>query len=249
MVAGMNGSTGACGGWREWLGRSPPWGPLFLHDRALSRYIESRIPVVFDRVAVPMARVLDVGCGAMPFRKYFERDPRCAHYEGADIAGSDSQAVVSIDATTQQINAPTAAYDVVVSFQVLEHSSQPIGLLRECHRVLKPGGVLFATLPFMFEYHAVPRDFRRWTTEGIVEDLSSAGYQEISVDPIESDLQSLLVMNEIYLTRQLGWLVTKPLFLALNMAALAADAARRRHPYRVLPLTVGVVSRTRPSAG
>jgi SAM-dependent methyltransferase len=230
---------------RAWAGRSPAWTPLFLHHRALGRYVESRVPSVFDLASVPSARVLDVGCGDMPFRAFFERDARCGAYEGADIPGSGSKAAIEIDPTTQRIAAPDAAYDVVVAFQVLEHSAQPVPLLRECHRVLKPGGVLFATLPFVFEYHAVPGDFRRWTTEGIAEELASVGFQQIAVDPIETDLQSLIVINELYLTRQIGYVITKPLFLVLNAAALAADKLRRQHPHRVLPLTIGVVGRTR----
>ena len=229
---------------RELAGRSPAWTPLFLHHRALERYVRSRVPAVFDAASTASARVLDVGCGNMPFRAYFESDPRCARYDGADIAGAESHAIVAIDPTTQRIDAAAGSYDVVVSFQVLEHSSQPLALLRECHRALKPGCVLFATLPFVFEYHAVPRDFRRWTTEGIAEDLASVGYETIAVDPVETDLQSLVVINELYLTRQIGYVVTKPLFLAMNAAALAADALRPRRSGRVLPLTIGVLGKT-----
>ena len=99
------------------------------------------------------------------------------------------------------------------------------------------------TLPFMFEYHAVPRDFRRWTHEGIAEDLVSAGYVDIVVEPIESDLQSLLVINQAYLARHLGHVATKPLFLFLNMAALIADRIKADPGYRAVPLTLGVMAR------
>jgi ubiquinone/menaquinone biosynthesis C-methylase UbiE len=42
---------------------------------------------------------------------------------------------------------PDAAFDVVVSFQVIEHIKNDTLYLKEIHRVLKPGGVAFITTP------------------------------------------------------------------------------------------------------
>ncbi|HVZ71152.1 MAG TPA: methyltransferase domain-containing protein [Polyangia bacterium] len=213
-----------------------------MHHRALEAYVAERAPQVVGSFASDV-RILDVGCGDMPYRKFFEGGPRAVtYYEGADIAGADGLANVSIDPATQAIGAPSDRYDLVVSFQVLEHSSHPLTLLRECRRVLKPGGRLFATLPFFFEYHAVPRDFRRWTHEGIKEDLLDCGFEDVTVDPVETDLHSLMVVNELYLARMFGYVVTKPLFLALNVAALAARRLRTPQ-HRIVPLTLGVTAR------
>ena len=35
-----------------------------------------------------------------------------------------------------------ASFDAVTLFEVIEHLREPLELLRECHRVLKPGGLL-----------------------------------------------------------------------------------------------------------
>jgi SAM-dependent methyltransferase len=229
--------------YRVFVGRSPPWTPMHLSHRALDRYVEDAAPRVIDRAGGASARILDVGCADMPYRKFFARDARCAAYDGADIAGAGAgQATVAIDPDTQRISAPSSSYDIVVSFQVLEHSSRPLDLLRECRRVLRPGGAILLTLPFIFEYHAVPRDFRRWTHEGIAEDMAATGFADIVAEPLETDLQALAVINELYLARHWGYVVTKPLFLAANMAALAATRLRRRHPTQVLPLTLGVTA-------
>jgi SAM-dependent methyltransferase len=40
-----------------------------------------------------------------------------------------------------------ASFDVVCSFQVLEHFREPVAMLREAARVLRPSGVLFLTTP------------------------------------------------------------------------------------------------------
>jgi SAM-dependent methyltransferase len=55
----------------------------------------------------------------------------------------------------------------VLSTQVLEHVLDPDVYLRECYRVLRPGGrLLLSTHGFMF-YHPDPDDYWRWTCAGL----------------------------------------------------------------------------------
>src|SRR4051794_41886829 len=50
------------------------------------------------------------------------------------------------------VDAPDAAYDVVITWSVFEHARDPLGLLREMRRIVRPDGVLFLQLwPF---YHS-----------------------------------------------------------------------------------------------
>jgi SAM-dependent methyltransferase len=52
----------------------------------------------------------------------------------------------------ERIDAPDAAYDVLVTWSVFEHARDPLGLLREMRRIVRPDGVLFLQLwPF---YHS-----------------------------------------------------------------------------------------------
>lgn len=229
--------------YRELFEISPPWTPLHLHHRALARYIDARASHVLNSVGGREIRVLDVGCGDMPYRAIFERDARCTRYDGADIPSASTRATVAIDPDSQLVSAASESYDLIVSFQALEHVLRPMALLRECLRVLRQGGILFVTLPFLFEYHGVPRDFRRWTHEGIAEDLAAMGFASVTAEPIETDLQSLVVMGEAYVARNLGYVWTKPLFLALNATALAVDRLKPSNNYRVLPLTIAATGR------
>jgi SAM-dependent methyltransferase len=240
----MGGGQSIREAYRRVSGRTPPWTPLYLHHRALEVYVERQGHRILSSFAEGNLRILDVGCGTMPFRRFFENGSgRSTSYEGGDIPGASARATVVVDPGTQAILAETGSYDLVVSFQVLEHSSQPLALLRECFRVLRAGGALFLTIPFMFEYHGVPRDFRRWTHEGIFEDLVSTGFSNVVVEPIESDLHSLLVMNEAFIARHLGHVATKPIFLALNLAALVGERLEVTNRHRVVPLTLGATAR------
>lgn len=57
--------------------------------------------------------------------------------------------------------------DGIFILLVLEHVPDPASICSEIHRVLKPGGFIFATLPFMQVLHAHPKDYYRFTPDGI----------------------------------------------------------------------------------
>ncbi len=106
----------------------------------------------------PSARVLDLGAGER------KRAPHVLNLEIApvphtDIVG-DGHALPFADATL----------DAVIVEAVLEHVRDPIGMVAEIHRVLKPTGVVCAAVPFLQGYHPSPTDYQRWTLDGF-EDL------------------------------------------------------------------------------
>lgn len=57
--------------------------------------------------------------------------------------------------------------DAIMSLAVLEHVREPAVVLKEVHRVLKPGGRVFSVIPFMQPFHASPHDYQRYTLPGI----------------------------------------------------------------------------------
>ena len=72
----------------------------------------------------------------------------------------------------QNLPFTTASWDVVIHSDVLEHVSDPLLGLSECHRVLMPGGVLIYTIPIVHgrltrqrqgfppSYHGAPGETR-----------------------------------------------------------------------------------------
>lgn len=117
------------------------------------------------------ARVLDYGCGGSPYRPLI----KSARYDRADIPG-----VAGLDfvfGADSKVEAPSAAYDCVLSTQVLEHVPNVSAYLAECHRALRPGGALILTTHGTFGDHGCPYDFRRWTADGLIADLRSAGFE------------------------------------------------------------------------
>ena len=61
---------------------------------------------------------------------------------------------------------PTASFDGVWVQAVLEHALEPATVVAEVHRVLKPGGLVYAETPFMQEVHEGAYDFTRFTLSG-----------------------------------------------------------------------------------
>ena len=57
----------------------------------------------------------------------------------------------------------SGAVDRVGSNSVLEHIAYPHEVLAECHRVLRPGGVMVHVMPFVWWLHGYPDDYVRLT--------------------------------------------------------------------------------------
>jgi len=58
------------------------------------------------------------------------------------------------------------SFDCVIVQAVLEHVLDPIQCVKEIHRVLSPGGVVYAETPFMQQVHGGPYDFTRFSRSG-----------------------------------------------------------------------------------
>lgn len=145
------------------------------------------------RAMKPASRVLDVGAGEAPYRELFAEQA----YVTLDYADTPHSGEVDLRGAADAIPAVDGSFDAIVCTQVLEHVPRPLQALHEFHRVLRPGGVLMATVPFAWEEHETPFDFFRYTRYGIEQLLADAHFEEIEVRPRTDCFTTLaqLVLN------------------------------------------------------
>lgn len=74
----------------------------------------------------------------------------------------------------------SASINNVIALCVLEHVKNPISVVFELARVLKPEGLLLIEVPFINPYHAAPHDYFRFTVGAMNHLLESAGFTVIN---------------------------------------------------------------------
>jgi SAM-dependent methyltransferase len=130
-----------------WQAKYAPGGPLAGRLASLSAAV--------SRFARAGDRVLDLGCGTGDLaRALAAAGFRVA---GCDIAGQmlaraarqreGCAGWVRLAPGWRRLPFASASFDVVVAASVLEYVAEPAVVLRECARVLRPGGVVLYTVP------------------------------------------------------------------------------------------------------
>jgi glycosyltransferase involved in cell wall biosynthesis len=88
---------------------------------------------------------------------------------GDEFINIDVYPFPEVDIVADATHLPFAdgTIDAIVSESVLEHVADAHVVANDIVRVLKPGGVLYVSAPFVHPYHASPDDFNRWTVSGL----------------------------------------------------------------------------------
>jgi SAM-dependent methyltransferase len=143
-------------------------------------------------------------------------------------------------ASVEALPLAAASLRVVVSQEVVEHVTDPWRAVAELARVLKPGGRLYLQAPFVIGYHDGPRDYWRFTGEGLRQLIESAGLEVERLEPsvgagsgmyrIAVEFWAVLaaaVWPRLYLpVKVLGVIVLRPLCLADRLTASSPAAHR-----------------------
>jgi SAM-dependent methyltransferase len=154
---------------------------------AVRRFFDVQNGSIWRDLAAELAgatgTVLDVGCGAQPYRSLI---PPTATYLGIDTADAKTNFGYDLpdDATYyagERFPIDDASASLVLCTETLEHVPNPSPFLREVHRCLAPGGRLVLTVPFAARYHFIPFDYYRYTPASLNRLLADAGFADRAV--------------------------------------------------------------------
>lgn len=140
-------------------------------------------------------RLLDMGCGAGAWLQAAQRAGWEA--EGLEISKAAAEHVRPLGfevfcGDLFQAKYPANRFDVVLAIELIEHLAEPLEILRETARILRPGGLLLATTPnagglssrFLGrEWSTVcpPEHVQLFTIEGILRLTKRAGFSRVRV--------------------------------------------------------------------
>jgi SAM-dependent methyltransferase len=117
----------------------------------------------------------DLGSGAEQFKTLFHR----FKYTGVDFEKFNEKTIVTD--LTKTFPFSNAVADIVTLSNTLEHIPTPEQFIHECARILKPGGLLVGTVPFLLGVHQAPYDFNRYTPFQLKRFLEMAGFADVQI--------------------------------------------------------------------
>jgi SAM-dependent methyltransferase len=168
--------------------------PFYLARAGLARAMREYAPLLGGRL-------LDVGCGSKPYAELFVVD----EYIGLDIDDQRTRALGAADYYYSGHDFPfeSATFDSIICNQVLEHVFNPVEFIAEMNRVLKPGGAILLTIPFVWDEHEQPRDYARYSSFGLRSLMERGGFAIEKSSKIAANVSVLFQLFNAYLYKLL----------------------------------------------
>jgi len=167
-----------------------------------------------------------------------------------DVIDIDRFRFPNVDVMADVVAVPIRddSVDLVILDSLLEHVADPREVVAEARRMLRPGGVALALIPFLFPYHGYPRHYWNFSKDGA--ELLFAGFSRCEIEPALGPTSALTNLLSEYVavaasgTSSFAYTVFKglallPIFLlkyldalwpaepALRMASMLCVTARK----------------------
>jgi SAM-dependent methyltransferase len=182
--------------------------------------------------------VLDVGSGDRQLEKHL---PAGTRYIGLDYppSGTRYRALPHVWADAMHLPIRAGSVDGVALFEVLEHLPAPGLALQEAARVLRSGGVVVLTVPFLYPIHDAPFDFSRLTAHQLRHLAASAGLEITELNERGYALETAAMLTSLSLAeaciraveqRRLIALILLPFLLSVPLVNISGYLLSRLFP-------------------
>jgi hypothetical protein len=136
--------------------------------------------------------LLDVGGRGKPYAEYFSESVVC-HF----VVDIEPGASVDLVGDARLLPVADGIIDVVLCTQVIEHIPEPVSVLQEIFRVLRPGGTLILSVPAIFPQHGSPGDYWRYMPQGLAWLLRD--FHRVEIQGETGTVGSLFLVLNMYL--------------------------------------------------
>lgn len=165
----------------------------FSSVKIANQYILNAMREVAPKYA--KGNLIDLGCGTKPYESIFK--PFFKSYYGVDYPKamekhySDStKADLYADCTDTKLK--SESFDTVLSTEVMEHIFDTKSYVSECYRLLKKGGVGIFTVPFVWQSHAEPYDYYRFTKFSLEKIFKQIGFDIVELRPLQGAYATII---------------------------------------------------------
>lgn len=134
--------------WNTASGTIPKEREVARYRKVTTRRLQGALPLLQHRGAT--IKLLDVGCSSGALLSEAAR-------MGFDVTGVEPahEAVQTAkragfkvyEGYLEEVGLPANEFDIVTLFEIVEHIRNPVEMLKECQRILRPGGVLIINTP------------------------------------------------------------------------------------------------------
>lgn len=154
---------------------------MMLHNILIRRILHTAIEKRARKYIT--GKVIDIGCGEKQYKdllsQFVTEHIGVDHYE--TVHNKES---IDIFGEAYDIPVKASSFDSALLTEVLEHLEEPAKALRECSRVLRPGGTAIITTPFIWHLHEEPRDFFRYSEHGLRYLFEINGFDVVEITPL-----------------------------------------------------------------
>lgn len=166
---------------------------LWQSDYCLLAGLVKQVKDFSKRYAQAGMMIVDMGCGAKPYRPLFPKECR---YIGVDVSNNPYADV--LEEIGHQVTLPADSADLILSTQVVYLIKDYDFYLAECQRILKPGGFMMLTSHGTWTHHpASGGDYYRFTRDGLKHILESNGFEVCYCAPIVGTLGTGLHLRQL----------------------------------------------------